>query len=142
MHRSTRCIEPQGVRRKRQGTDEWIEVETRDGGRAELHVADAGLLAFNYVWLSRDLAELMFAIAQNGYRVLGDNSSHALTTSPARTSVADSNSDWPVVLCSSPEAMYDALMEPFEEWVEYRDHVVSDATQGVVRRLTGRVRRR
>ena len=128
-------------------TDGRIEVATSDGGSAEVHVADAELVVFNYVWLSRELVALMFAMAQRGYRVFGENSSHALTTFPAR--VRETNSDpesdpdwdWPVVFCSSPEVMHDALLEPFERWVEYRDQVVSDANQGVVRRLISRLRR-
>lgn len=129
-------------------TDGRIEVSTGDGGSAEVDVADAELVVFNYVWLSRELAALMFAIAQCGYRVFGENSERALTTFPARVKEVysdpetDPDWDWPVVLCSSPDAMHDALTEPFEGWVEYRDQVVAAANEGVVRRLVRSVLRR
>jgi hypothetical protein len=120
--------------------DGYVWVEKADGGSAEIHVADTSFVAFNYVALSPELVQLFFAIAQEGYRVFGDNATRALTTSPARVAAA-TDDDWAVVLCTSSEEMHEALSEPFEEWVEYRDQVVADADSSPIRRFFSRLRR-
>jgi len=104
-----------------------------------LSVRDDELQSFlgtEAVWFSRQLAELVFDISRQGYDVLGDNGEHILTTDPDRVA---NGPDLATVLCMTPEELYLRINEPFEDWADFRDQVISDFDRGFVRRTLGRL---